>query len=519
MPIRFDTFVKSPLDTFEYGPEHLRELKACSSDFWSFIKHVRIVHPDRGRIEFVPYPFQVTLLQTLLDSTMVCLNCSRQIGKTCCVSIYALWYAMFHADKTIGIVSNKQASAVDILNRFKIMYEELPFWLKPGVTEYQKLGIEFDNGTRILVSATSADAFRGRTLNLLVMDEFASVAKNIQDSFWAANYPTISQSKEGKIITISTPRGPFDLFHKIFTEAQRGENTFKWLQYDWRCVPGRDAKWALTQKKNLGERRFSQEHLCNFIGSIDTVISKEVLEALFFDIKEPQRLEMQGALRIYERPVEGRMYCIGWDPSKGTGVNAACGQVLRIDSLKPLEYTQVAVFLDNRTNVYKQADICQKLAIYYNYAYVLIENNGEGAPVAMRLWYDLEYENLCNDRQHNKKNEVGMRSTMKNKPKLVLFMKKLIEDGLLHLVDKDTIEQLATYIEHGGAFKGKDNISDDAVSALYWACWFAKMDILEESVEISPEKVTGDEEDEVWDILDDSDDHSYSDMGDGMLID
>ncbi|MFA5396830.1 MAG: hypothetical protein WC346_12555 [Methanogenium sp.] len=87
---------------------------------------------------------------------------------TTTVSVYALWYAMFHPDKTIGIVSNKQSSAVDILNRFKIMYEELPVWLKPGVREYQKLGIEFDNGTRILVSATSQDAFRGRTLNLLI---------------------------------------------------------------------------------------------------------------------------------------------------------------------------------------------------------------------------------------------------------------------------------------------------------------------------------------------------------------
>jgi hypothetical protein len=399
------------------------------------------------------------------------------------------------------------------------MYEELPIWLKPGVTEYQKLGIEFDNGTRILVSATSADAFRGRTLNLLISDEFASVPKNVQDAFWAANYPTISQSKEGKIIIISTPRGMFDLFHKIFTEAQRKENTFVPMQYDWHCVPARDADWAATQKRNLGERRFKQEHLVEFIGSIDTVINKETLEKLFFDIKEPIKVEMADHLKIYARPEEGRFYVIGHDAAKGTGQNFSCSQVLRVDSLKPLEFTQVAVFFDNRTNVYKQADLLAKLATWYNYSWVMIENNGEGAPVGNRLWWDLEYENMVNDKAHNKRDEVGMRATMKNKPKLVLFLKKLLEDNSLHLCDKDTIEQLATYIEFGGTFKGKDGMVDDAVAALYWACWWAKMDILEESVEVGPEKYEVNEEDEVWGILTDGDHEEFGDMGDGKLWD
>jgi hypothetical protein len=41
--------------------------------------------------------------------------------------------------------------------------------MKPGVVEWSKTFITFDNGTRIMVSATSEDAFRGRTLNLLCL--------------------------------------------------------------------------------------------------------------------------------------------------------------------------------------------------------------------------------------------------------------------------------------------------------------------------------------------------------------
>jgi len=80
MPL-FDDFVKKPGTSFEYGPEHLRILEACAKDFWAFVPHVRIVHPDRGRIPFEPYPFQREILDTILTKPMLALCCSRQCGK------------------------------------------------------------------------------------------------------------------------------------------------------------------------------------------------------------------------------------------------------------------------------------------------------------------------------------------------------------------------------------------------------------------------------------------------------
>jgi hypothetical protein len=181
---------------------------------------------------------------------------------TTVISIYALWFAIFNADKTIGIVSNKQSSAIDILKRLKKTYEELPVWLKPGVIEWSKTFVTFDNGTQIMVSATSEDAFRGRTLNILFCDEYAFVPKNIADAFWAANYPTISSSVDAKIIIISTPNGMFNQFHTIYSHAEREENEFIHLKFDWRANPERDEAWATSQRKNLGNKKFTQEHLC-----------------------------------------------------------------------------------------------------------------------------------------------------------------------------------------------------------------------------------------------------------------
>ncbi len=106
------------------------------------------------------------------------------------IAIYALWYAIFHPDKTIGIVSNKALSAIDIMSRIKILYEELPSFLKPGVKEYSKTFTTFDNESKIIVSATSADAFRGRTLNLLVC-------------LGGENYVTVRDKNTGEIKNIT----------------------------------------------------------------------------------------------------------------------------------------------------------------------------------------------------------------------------------------------------------------------------------------------------------------------------
>jgi hypothetical protein len=90
---------------------------------------------------------------------------------------------MFHGEKTIGIVSNKEKSAKKILAEIKKMYEFLPGHLKPGVREYNVTSVEFDNNTKIMVSATTEDPFRGETLNVLVADELAFVKKNIAEAF------------------------------------------------------------------------------------------------------------------------------------------------------------------------------------------------------------------------------------------------------------------------------------------------------------------------------------------------
>ena len=57
------------------------------------------------------------------------------------------------------------------------------------------------------------------------MDEFAFLSNNLADEFIASVFPTLSSSKESKLVITSTPNG-LNAFYKIWKEAQEGINDF-----------------------------------------------------------------------------------------------------------------------------------------------------------------------------------------------------------------------------------------------------------------------------------------------------
>lgn len=534
MPIIYNDAVKQPGLQEEFTEEQVLELARCAADFNYFVSnYVYIVSLDYGRILFKPYQYQQEMFDIFNNYRFACILSSRQSGKSTTVGAYALWYSIFNKDKSIGIVSNKLEGAKDILHRIKIMYEELPTWLKPGVPEWSKTSVQFENGTKIMVAATSANSFRGRSVNTLIMDEFAFVPKGQAEEFWASNYPTISSSPNSQVIIISTPNGMYNLFHEMYTQGrdkltrieydkacakgktskakfeskEKGgiKNEFVTAKFDWACVPGRDDEWAEVQRKNLGDQKFNQEFAVEFLGSTSTLIDPMVLKKLFEEVSgDTVRTEMGGKLRYYELPRDGATYIIGVDPSKGTGKHDSVIQVVRIDSINPIQMEQVAVFQDNKTDPYHFTVILNRLSNYYNNATMFVENNGEGAPVVHHIWYTFENENLyC---ESAKKNGMGVRATKQTKSKAVTVMKKLVEDFRIKINDRRTLRQLSTFIEHdNGTFSGQDGVDDDLVSGFYWACFAMELDLFDDDVKLID---ANDYVDDTWGLLSDVEDYS-----------
>lgn len=196
---------------------------------------------------------------------------------------------------------------------------------------------------------------------------------------------------------------------------------------------------------------------------------------------------------------------MGVDPSKGTGQHDGCIQIIKIDSIKPIKLTQVAVFRDSKTDPYKFSQLLNRLSIWYNNGLMMVENNGEGSAVIQHIWYTFENQNLYNTSNNNA--GLGVRSNNNTKTKAVLLMKKLLEEKQLFINDYDTYKQLATFIEaaSGNKFYGQDKAADDLVAALWWACYSLDLDIWDEDVNIIDINNT---DDEAWGILSDIDDYT-----------
>ncbi|MFW6029243.1 MAG: LAGLIDADG family homing endonuclease [Halanaerobiales bacterium] len=190
---------------------------------------------------------------------------------------------------------------------------------------------------------------------------------------------------------------------------------------------------------------------------------------IYFRIKDINKYNYKGDVYNYQTNSSNFMCrnvpTHNCDVSKGTGEHYSTIQVLRIDSIRPVKTEQVAVYESNQVDPYRFSEIVNRVAIYYNDAHIMAENNAEGSTVVSELHWSYENEGLVNS--GNKINSLGVRATTKTKPRAVILMKKLIEGDFIKLNDKGTIKQLTDFVEKGNNRFKCDNLNDDLVSGLY----------------------------------------------------
>lgn len=190
---------------------------------------------------------------------------------------FLLWFAMFKEEKTVLILSNKNDNAMEMIHRVRFIYERLPHWLKPGLTAdgWNKHSVSFDNHSRIISQATSAESGRGLSISLLFLDEFAFVRESIAEEFWTSVSPTLATG--GKCIICSTPNGDMNRFAQLWRGANtkisdlssEGVNGFAPVTVDWREPPNRDETFKEKEIAKIGITRWRQEYECL---SVDTMV-------------------------------------------------------------------------------------------------------------------------------------------------------------------------------------------------------------------------------------------------------
>jgi len=454
--------------TISYTDAMIEEVKRCKRDIEYFAEnYFYIISKDEGKKLIELYPKQYEMLRHMHENRFTATLASRQIGKTTLVSIILLHQAMFNDDFTIGVLSNKEKGAKDVIRRIKVAYKELPHWLKQGVTEWNTLSIVFENGSRIEAEATSEDSFTGRSLNILFVDEVAKIAKNLWDEFWNSAYPTISSGTTTKVLMVSTPKG-LNHWYKICHDSLKELSPFKFFRYDWWEVPGRDLKWKQDQIATIYERGFAQEYGCEFLGSGNTLLSGDALKSLVWHT--PISVKDDYHFKVYENPSPNRVYVIGVDTGKGVELCYSVAQVLDITEF-PIR--QVAVF--------RAADILYSdfpgyimhIADEYFNPIIMVENNDLGQSVADALFFDYEYDNLYSE---FKKPNMGLRTTTKTKRIMLHFMRDLIETQKMIVNDYDTIAEFGTFIKKANSYVPEEGSTADAIMALAVGAYVLKTD-------------------------------------------
>ena len=460
----------------EWTKEELQEYKRCMDDPQYFVeKYIMIVSLDEGLVPFKLYDFQKEMIGTFHNNRFTICKLPRQSGKSTTIIAYLLHYVLFNPTVNVAILANKAATARDLLGRLQLAYEHLPKWLQQGVMSWNKGSLELENGSKILASSTSASAVRGGSYNIIFLDEFAYVPANVAEQFFSSVYPTISSGKTTKVMIVSTPHG-MNMFYKLWVDAEEQRNEYVPIEVHWSEVPGRDEAWKEQTIKNTSEAQFNTEFECEFLGSIDTLVSPAKLKTLTY--RTP--LKSNAGLDVHANPEDGHTYFITADVSRGTANDYSAFVVIDVTEIP---YKIAAKYRDNEIKPLLFPSKIYDVARAYNQAFVMIEVNDIGEQVANTMQFDLEYDNLVMASMRGRAGQVmgggfsggraqlGVRTTKAVKRIGCSNLKQLVEDNKIIVEDLEIINELSTFIVKGQSFEADEGCNDDLVSCLFLFAW------------------------------------------------
>ena len=226
-------------------------------------------------------------------------------------------------------------------------------------------------------------------------------------------------------------------------------------------------------------------HNCEFLGSVDTLITPSKLRMMVYD--DP--LTRSKGLDVYEDPIEKNTYLITVDVSRGMSNDYSAFIVFDISQFP---YKVVSKYRNNEIKPMLFPNIIHEVAKAYNKAFVLVEVNDIGEQVSSILHYDLEYDNIlmCSMRGRagqmvgqgfsGRKTQLGIKMSKTVKKVGCSNLKTIIEDDKLVIKDYDIISELTTFIQKSQSFEAEEGCNDDLAMCLVIFAWLVVQDYFKE---------------------------------------
>jgi len=458
-------------------------LKSAQDPVHFMRKYCTIQHPTKGKVKFDLYPFQEKCLTEFKDNRYNIILKARQLGISTLSAGYSLWLMLFHNDKNILVIATGKDTAKNLVTKVRVMYENLPQWLKTGTEEVNKLSLRFTNGSQIKAIASNESAGRSEALSLLIIDEAAFIDRI--DTIWTAAQQTLSTG--GGCIALSTPNGVGNWFHKQWLGAEDGTNNFNTIRLHWTDHPDRDQVWRDEQDKVLGPSQAAQECDTDFLTSGQSVVDPAILQWYKDEMIEApvEELGIDRGLWVWRQPDYTKEYIVVADVARGDGSDFSACQVFEVEDME-----QCAEY-KGQLSTTDYGNFLIEVATKYNDALLVVENNNIGWATIQTI-IDRGYKNLFYmskdlqvvDTEHNITNKYraqdknmvpGFSTTAKTRPLAIAKMEEYTREKLVKLHSNRLIDELFVFIYKTGVTQSKaeamQGYNDDLVMSYSIALW------------------------------------------------
>lgn len=350
---------------------------------------------DKTQEGFVPFKLfdkQKLLIHNYENNRFNLVLKYRQAGISTVTAAYAAVktaFAISDNPERVLILANKQETAVEFLNKITSFIKQLPDWVNISFDKASQKHVRLSNGSELKAVATSADALRGYTPTIMILDEAAFIEGG--QALWSACLAAIGTG--GKAFLISTPNGLDEIYYEAYEGAINGTNKFKITHLKWWQDPrfNKDLRFIKTndmvgwiqkpenekteeivesatnlhidvilklleegyrphsswyenmcRDMNLNKRMINQELECAFIGSGDNVIDGQVLRKQEeTNVIQPiyKDTEWENHLWVWQMPQKGHRYILALDVSRGDSEDATGMCIIDYDTFEQvLEY-------------------------------------------------------------------------------------------------------------------------------------------------------------------------------------
>ncbi len=425
---------------------------------WGDFAALTEIRSGDGIVRFKPYPYQISLVDSIESHKLTVVGKSRQLGISETICNYFLYRACVDRSVLAVILSLGQRETIDLARRVRFAIESLsPYGITTSTDTLTD--IQINGGGRLLFRPSNENSTRGLPAVTHVLLDEAGFVDNI-DRIYQAIIPATSTVTNPKIVVVSTPNGSQGWFYNLLAtdglietcEGMRSGEIAPYQEIDNKILIHFKSHPKFSKIPDYLDR------IAIETGLSETVIAQEY--DLSFDDKDEAVFSasiVRGATTLETLTKEynpEHWYYIGVDGSS-VGDDYTAVIVLEYD-LKTDKYSVIDTYRKRKGSI--EADIYQISALVDKYQprVLAIESNGIGAIFVEQL-----------AASHPNIKTIGVHTSQDSKSAMIERLALSLEKQVLNIPKTSPIvNELLSFRRVGKRLEASPGSHDDTVMAI-----------------------------------------------------